>query len=101
LAGGFRTFRQDRNIAAAVASSLASGLKQEQSNPYDTHPALGERIAALAELPPGATATDEPLAITLLDDVAAQAIAQSMVSPPFRGTTVDSPMGSSLGRVQD
>jgi heat shock protein HtpX len=70
LADGFRRFLQEQNIATAVANSLVEAMKENKSDPYDTHPALGERIAALEQLPPGPTAPDEQPAITLLNDVA-------------------------------
>ena len=71
LTDGFRRFLDEKPIAEAVARSVAEQLAGGKADPYDTHPPLRERIAALGGLPPGGAPAGEPSALTLLDDVPA------------------------------
>jgi heat shock protein HtpX len=71
LLEGFRRFR----AAGAVSSALEEALEEErkaETDPYNTHPSLGERIAALERLPdssvPAAEGDDRP-ALTLVADI--------------------------------
>ena len=71
LTEGFRQFVQSGKVAEAIGKHLDEELKEGKSNPYDTHPPLRERIAAVEKLPPGDVGRDDPAAITLLGDVPA------------------------------
>jgi Zn-dependent protease with chaperone function len=71
LTDGFRLFLDEKQVAQAVARSVAEELAEGKADPYDTHPPLRERVAALESLPPGDPPGAEPLALTLLDDVPA------------------------------
>ena len=71
LLEGFRRFRK----AGAVSTAMEEVLEEERraaADPYNTHPPLGERIAALERLPeavvPAANGDDEQ-ALSLLADV--------------------------------
>ncbi len=70
LTDGFRRFLDEKQVAAAVARSVAEELAEGQADPYDTHPPLRERIAALGGVPPREASSEEPSALTLLDGVA-------------------------------
>ncbi len=71
LSDGFQCFLGQQAIACVVAKTLDEELKEGKAEPYDTHPPLRDRIAALASLPPGKSQADEPLAIMLLENIPA------------------------------
>ena len=84
LAEGFRRFLATPAIATVVEEGLERELREEKADPYDTHPPLRERLAALRGLTPtGPTVAAEP-ALALLDDVAKveEALLAAMVSGP-------------------
>ena len=62
---GFEMFLKAPKIEEAVSNYYDQQLTQGKSDPYDTHPSLKERIAALENLPPSAPADDRD-ASTLL-----------------------------------
>ena len=67
LTDGFRTFCESGHVAARIAHLLREAVASAASAPFDTHPPLGERLAALGDPP------DEPwpraeLALELLED---------------------------------
>ncbi|MDQ3935946.1 MAG: M48 family metallopeptidase [Actinomycetota bacterium] len=71
LLGGFRAFRSSENVKRVIEDGLRADLEQPETDPYDTHPSLRERVGALERLPddgrepnPG----DERPAIALLRD---------------------------------
>lgn len=67
---GFHQFVQAGEVAAAINRQLEEQLKDGKVNPYDTHPPLKERIAAVEHLAAGNTGPDDPPATTLLNNVA-------------------------------
>ncbi|HYC31456.1 MAG TPA: M48 family metallopeptidase [Gemmatimonadales bacterium] len=69
FAGGYRHYLGAEPTSAIVESSLQHALSQTASDPYDTHPSLAERLAALEGLPDGEPLAAEPRAIGLLEDV--------------------------------
>jgi Zn-dependent protease with chaperone function len=66
---GFSRFLSQGDIQRSVSRSLQNELAEAQANPYDTHPPLPQRIAALESLPPGESKGDEPFAISLLENI--------------------------------
>lgn len=68
LAEGFAEFLRADEVAGPLKAAQEADHVRPAS-PYDTHPSLPERIAALASLPPGGVQGDDPRAITLLEDV--------------------------------
>lgn len=68
MLGGFDLFLKSPRINEAVNSYYLEQSTQGQSNPYDTHPSLKERLAALEGLPPGESFNDCE-AFTLLPTV--------------------------------
>lgn len=71
LTEGFQRFVHAAPVAEQIQQTLEQELKGGKANPYDTHPPLNERIAAVAALPAGHPGPDDPPATTLLSDVAA------------------------------
>jgi len=71
LTEGFRQFVQSGKVADAIDKQLNEELKTGKADPYDTHPPLKERIAAVEHLPAGDPGPDDPPATTLLADVPA------------------------------
>jgi heat shock protein HtpX len=66
LADGFRRFIAHESIERNAELYLAE-LRDAETDPYDSHPALPERIAAVAGLPDGEP-DDSPCAIEVLAD---------------------------------
>lgn len=67
LAEGFARFVSVPQIAAAIAQVTARALAEGKADPFDTHPPLRERVAALECLPDGAAPAGDPCVFTLLD----------------------------------
>lgn len=70
LADGFRRFLGAPAIAAAVDADLEREMREGMADPYDTHPPLRERIAALRGFTPTAPSGPSVPALTLLSDLA-------------------------------
>jgi len=62
---GFELFLKAPRIIEAVDKAYDEQLTQGKTDPYDTHPALKERLTALESLPAGSTINDQPAAILL------------------------------------
>ncbi len=69
LAEGFARFIECPPIARAVSEALSRELAEGKATPYDTHPALRERLKALEGLPKGEQLPSDPPAISLLDNL--------------------------------
>jgi Zn-dependent protease with chaperone function len=52
LREGFRRFIGRPEVEAASGRALEAEMEEGRSNPYDTHPVIRERLAALDDLPP-------------------------------------------------
>lgn len=71
IAQGFATYLSAAPIASALDDAAQKLMKTRSAETFDTHPPLGERLRELKMLSPGKAApADEPLAITLIRDVA-------------------------------
>lgn len=68
---GFRRFTGTQRVATAMEEGLQAELKEGKSDPYDSHPALRERIAALEQLPMGTIPDPDPSALSLIENAAA------------------------------
>ena len=71
---GFQRFVNAPSVMPKLEEHVAHQIAQGKSDPYDTHPSLRERLAAIdahSASAGAARAGDDALAITLLDDVAA------------------------------
>lgn len=72
VADGFRRFVSAKRLAEKIDEAVAEELRGGQTDPFDTHPALAERIAALEDLPPGRVEEgSEVPSISLLEDLRA------------------------------
>ena len=60
LAAGFARFVQVESVSSNMATAIQTEEAEGESNPYDTHPPLRERVAALKALPQGPGATSVP-----------------------------------------
>lgn len=69
LTEGFQQFVQAGPVADTINRQLDEELKTGKVDPYDTHPPLKERIAAVEHLPAGDPGPDDPPATTLLGDL--------------------------------
>jgi heat shock protein HtpX len=69
LADGFAQFIAVPNIAAAVADHVKKQLSEAATDPYDTHPPLKDRVAALRSHAADSQETDNAPAIVLLESV--------------------------------
>ncbi|MBO0764163.1 MAG: M48 family metallopeptidase [Hyphomicrobiaceae bacterium] len=69
LADGFGQFVKAAHIAEGMDKYLEDHLARGEADPYDTHPSLRERIAAVERLPQGSDLPEDPPAVSLLQDV--------------------------------
>ncbi|WP_080041831.1 M48 family metallopeptidase [[Actinomadura] parvosata] len=83
--GGFHALMSDPERQAELAKL---GEEPEEVSPYDSHPSLADRLAAIEHLPEPQHVPDPRSALTLLVDpnVAVQAVEQSMWSPEALAT---------------
>jgi heat shock protein HtpX len=70
LAEGLRRYLVSPRIAAAISTSLDRELAEGETNPYDTHPPLRARIAALGPQSDRETPEPDLPAISLLGEIA-------------------------------
>ena len=64
---GFERFLRSSRIASLVARSEQEQMRVDQTNPYDTHPSLKQRVEALKDLPPGSPHDARPASVLLPD----------------------------------
>ncbi|HEX5622348.1 MAG TPA: M48 family metallopeptidase [Solirubrobacteraceae bacterium] len=77
IGAGFSAFIRAETIDKAANEHLQRELAEGKTDPYDSHPSLAERIAALQDVPPG-DPDDSPQADTLVDDPLALERAQAV-----------------------
>ena len=101
LAEGFNRFILAAPIAKAMRAGIDEALQNGKADPYDTHPPLKERIAAVAALPAGEVPADDAPAITLLDDVPAleQQLLQALAGADKAGKLQPIDWAEVCGRV--
>jgi len=66
LGAGFSRFMQHKQVAAGTESALQDELATAKVNPYDSHPPLPERCAALARFEPERGIRDSRVSVALL-----------------------------------
>ena len=71
LVDGFAQFASAGSIAEKMDKHLEEHLTSGKADPYDTHPPLKDRIAAVAGLPAGPDLSEDLPAVSLLEDVPA------------------------------
>ena len=69
IAAGFTQFIAAAPVAPQIAAAIEEEMSSGTSDPYDTHPPLRDRVAALGPDATGAAPDPGPRAITLLDRV--------------------------------
>jgi heat shock protein HtpX len=67
LAAGFRQFMHAPEVRTAIEEAVKREIAEGEAGPYDTHPCLRDRLAAVAALPPGEAPPADPPALTLLE----------------------------------
>ncbi len=68
LLEGFEEYLHEEGVSRKMHELTEAELLSGESDPYDTHPPLRERLEALKELPEGEKAGADPSALTLLRD---------------------------------
>jgi hypothetical protein len=68
IAEGFTKFLASPDVSSHIATSISQALAGEKVDPYDTHPPLRERLAAIAA-DASSSPDDGPRSVTLLEDV--------------------------------
>lgn len=69
VAEGFRLFLASGQVSAGIGAFVDAEVNSGESNPYDSHPPLRERIAALQHFPAEDEPDNDPPALSLLKDV--------------------------------
>lgn len=69
VADGFAAFMKSEPIVKGTAEFIAKQMETANRDPYDTHPPLKDRIAALADFAIAQPPDNDPAAIALLEDV--------------------------------
>lgn len=88
LAEGFRRFIAAPHVEQGTATVLEHALRADTADPYDTHPPLRDRVAALGGVPAtGARLARAVPAVSLLRDVGAleTALVDTLIRDEFRG----------------
>src|SRR5262249_9765832 len=65
---GFEKFLAAPDLAPEFEKAILAQIAEEKTEPYDSHPALGERIAAIERLPKIAMRADSDIAADLLEN---------------------------------
>jgi heat shock protein HtpX len=71
LLGGFDVFVKQPKVARQLETVVLSEEREGRHDPYDTHPSLRERIAAVGNPPASPPGDDDVAATTLLEDAQA------------------------------
>jgi heat shock protein HtpX len=69
LTEGFDLFLRHTMVAEAIRRAAEEGVAGSETNPYDTHPSLKERIEAVQSLSPDVGGADDTGALSLVPDV--------------------------------
>jgi Zn-dependent protease with chaperone function len=92
FAAGFASFLVSPNVARVVQKHLDETVASGTHDPYDSHPCLRDRLAALDAHAEGPAQTDARPAITLLGDVAEAELAvlrRMLTTSPDRMQAID------------
>lgn len=68
LLAGFDQFMRQEKISGALDEAITSDMERPNPDPFDSHPTLADRIAALQALPAGPDHHDDEPAISLLGE---------------------------------
>jgi heat shock protein HtpX len=70
LLDGFSRFTRMPAVDKAVTDAIENALENPEQDPYDTHPSLRDRLAAIEKLPEGPGEDGSEPALSLIADVA-------------------------------
>ena len=93
LSEGFSLFLSQPPVAEAIRRTTEQEAAASESNPYDTHPSLKERIQAVQSLPPGPDGGDDAPAFSLL-------LAESELEPGLFASLVGTERAAGLAPVE-
>lgn len=65
---GFRQFTTNERVSGLLERAIQEELAHPHSDPYDSHPPLAARLAAVERLPRGPASGDEAPALSLIGD---------------------------------
>lgn len=87
LTEGFQRFVNAAPVADAIHRQLDRELEEGTADPYDTHPPLKERIAAVESLPAGDAGPNDPPSSTLLGDLTSleNQLLAALINPDHAG----------------
>lgn len=71
IADGFARFLAAPQISVQVSAGIEREIEEGKADPYDTHPALRDRLAAIQHLSVGSPQQNAELAISLVNDTEA------------------------------
>jgi Zn-dependent protease with chaperone function len=90
IMSGFASFMQRPRITAMMSNVSEREEKGSQTDPYDTHPSLAERVAALEKQPTRAESDGRPASALLTSVAEWERRTLAMVNPEFdRLTPID------------
>jgi heat shock protein HtpX len=69
LADVFAGFLKSQPVAQKISEIVTQEMQNAHTDPYDSHPALKDRIAALTALPTGTAGAGDSPAVTLIDNL--------------------------------
>jgi len=89
IAEGFRRFVSSPLISKAIGEQLDKQLREAQTQPYDSHPLLRDRIAAADRWSTSSQIQEDAQASTLIDDIgAAELELLQMLDPQLKQSTL-------------
>jgi Zn-dependent protease with chaperone function len=86
LAEGFRTFLQAREVSDSVERIVEEEARRGKGDPYDSHPPLRERLAALGDPEPVPPSDRDPPAADLLEGL--EGLEEALLAFAFPGREV-------------
>ena len=69
IGAGFAHFLRNEAVAKTIDSEVEKEIAEGTSDPYDSHPPLKERLAAIGDVPDVSPLRDDPPAISLIRDL--------------------------------
>ncbi len=82
IAGGFQAFLNEPDIAGKIARKISEEMEEPQASPYDTHPPMRDRLAAIGQVSACRLTPDTRPAFELLEN--AEALEAEMVGMLFK-----------------
>lgn len=88
---GFAQFLRTERVAKTIDAELAKEIAEGKGDPYDSHPPLKERLAAIADMPDISPLRDDPPAVSLIRDLLGleHELLVALGADPQKMTTID------------